>query len=150
MKRMKKTLLLTIVVFVLLILTGCKPDSGPVSDPGKKPEPLGEADIYIYDKDGQKTDKNHIGILLEDDYVTYRGVHTGDSVKVIADKYILSDFEVVSLETERTTATLENIGGEEFQDISADFMVNGKKYSLSFTINEDTITMISVYLYPEE
>ena len=151
MKEMKKTLLLTIIVFVLLLLSGCKKDTGTVSDLGKKPEPLGEADIYFYDKAGEKTDLNHIGFTKDGEFTTYRGLQPGDKAKTIAEKYDLSEFTVVTNDPNVViSATADNIFGEEFMDVSADFTVNGKRYSMSFTINFDEISMISVNPYPEQ
>jgi len=151
MKEMKKTLLLTIIIMFLLTLTSCGKGRDSESGLGsKQPVPLGEADIYIYDKSGEKTDLDHVFFMSGDDYSTYRGVKPGDDVKVLAEKYILSEFEVVSLTMERTTATLENIVGEGFMDISADVTVNGKKYNLGFTVNDGNIEMINIYLYPDQ
>ena len=136
---MKKALILSLVLMFVLTLFGCKKHYAD-------PEPLGEADIYFYDNAHEIVEVNHTSLMEDYVYQTHRGVKPGDKPAIIAEKYILSDFTVESsLMDKGTPATLANISGVAHKDISVDFKVNGTKYSLVFTTENDTIQVITLY-----
>ena len=169
---MKKLLVLFLITAILLCFGACssKPDKQPevdttpevVEDTGPdvtdedtveddKPttpaprSPLTLDDMYLYDSKGKKTDMTHIS-MLDTEHSTLRGVKISDSVSILAEKYLLSEFKVVDLETgESEVANEQNILKEGSLDITARMDIDGIAYFLSFTVNDQEFFMISVF-----
>ena len=142
---MKKILVLTLAAAIVFgLCAGCfgSADSGT-------PKPLGDADIYLYNEKGERSDENSAG-LLDKELATYRGVKTGDPSSILAEKYDLSEFIVRGTEIDESVATAENIMGAAFKDVSGKVTVGDRRYSLSFTLQDEKIWMIFIYLYPED
>ena len=142
---MKKVLTLTLCATVLLCLSACQINlfGGSSKD---SPAPLSIEDMYIYDSDGNRTDLSSIADKLDTEHSTFRGVKPGDHVSVLADKYILSDFQVMDLfaDDPSQVGDKDNILWEGTLDIKGRLDIDDTSYFLSFTVDDHKIFTIFV------